>query len=63
MNMLKKIQELRYIIKKNEGLSSTRNYGLKKCSGKYVCFIDSDDFISKYMLENLLKNLLKTKLF
>ena len=47
--------------KKNEGLSSTRNYGLKKCSGEYVCFIDSDDFISKYMIETLLKNLLKTK--
>jgi len=29
--------------KKNEGVSSARNYGIKKASGKYICFIDADD--------------------
>ncbi len=47
--------------KKNGGLSSARNYGIKRSNGSYICFIDSDDFISKYMIENLLNNLLKTK--
>lgn len=32
--------------KKNEGVSKTRNYGLSKTSGDYICFVDSDDFIS-----------------
>lgn len=31
--------------KKNGGLSDARNYGISKSVGKYICFIDSDDFI------------------
>ena len=33
------------IHKKNGGLSSARNEGLKKASGDYIMFVDSDDFI------------------
>lgn len=29
--------------KENEGLSKTRNYGLARCHGKYIFFLDSDD--------------------
>lgn len=57
----KKDARIKVYHKKNEGLSSARNYGLKKCKGMYVCFVDSDDFVSKCMLENLLNNLLETK--
>ena len=43
--------------KKNEGLSSTRNYGMKKACGNYLFFIDSDDFMSLDIIEFLYNSL------
>lgn len=42
------------IHKTNGGLSSARNNGLKVCNGKYVTFIDSDDWIKKDFVETML---------
>lgn len=33
------------ITQKNQGLSEARNIGIKNSNGKYILFIDSDDFI------------------
>lgn len=32
--------------KENEGLSPTRNYGIKRAKGKYIMYIDADDTLS-----------------
>ena len=44
--------------KKNGGLSDARNYGIEKASGKYLSFIDSDDYVSYKMMEILHKNII-----
>ena len=42
---------------KNQGAAGARNLGLKKASGEYVTFIDSDDEVKKTHIEDLLKGL------
>lgn len=37
-------EQIRVFHKANGGLSSARNFGLKRSLGKYVVFVDSDDF-------------------
>lgn len=41
------------IDKENTGVSDTRNLGIKKSLGKYILFLDSDDYLSKNTLSNL----------
>ena len=43
--------------KKNGGLSSARNAGMKVAKGEFFSFIDSDDWIDSAMLEKLYKNI------
>ena len=37
--------------KKNGGLCDARNYGIKKASGKYLMFVDSDDWVTSSFVE------------
>ena len=37
--------------KANGGLSDARNYGLKRCSGEYIMFVDGDDWIDNNTVE------------
>ena len=47
------------IHKKNEGVSSARNEGLKIATGDYIGFIDADDFIEEDMYFKLLSKIEK----
>lgn len=55
----KKDKRIKVIHKINGGLSDARNTGLKHAKGKYISFIDSDDYVSEKYVEELY-TLLKT---
>ncbi len=43
---MKRDSRIKVFHKKNGGVSSARNYGIKNAIGKYLCFIDSDDWVN-----------------
>ena len=45
---------------KYSGVSAVRNVGLNNANGDYVCFVDSDDYVSKYFLESLITSIKDT---
>lgn len=47
-----KHKNIKLLHQENTGVSGARNLGLKYAQGKYVCFIDSDDWIEKKYLNN-----------
>ena len=43
----------RYFEKENGGASDARNYGIERSNGKYLTFVDSDDWLSLTYVEDL----------
>lgn len=41
----KKDARIKVISQENKGLSATRNVGIRNSTGKYISFLDSDDFL------------------
>lgn len=51
----KKDSRIIVVNKENEGVDKTRFEGLKHASGEFVMFLDSDDWLEKDAVENLMK--------
>jgi glycosyltransferase involved in cell wall biosynthesis len=51
LNWVAKDNRFQYFLKKNGGVSSTRNFGIEKAKGKFIQFLDCDDLLDKKKLE------------
>ena len=54
-----KDNRIRVFHKENGGSSSARNFGIEQAKGDYLGFVDSDDFISPRMYEDLMNAVLE----
>lgn len=54
-NIIKEYKDTRikYYKNKNQGIGKTRNFGISKATGKYLMFVDSDDYLEKDACELL----------
>ncbi len=57
----KKDNRIQVIHKKNAGLGMARNTGIENSNGEYICFFDSDDYISPDTVEKLYNQAKKEK--
>lgn len=53
-NWEKKDKRITVIRKSNGGIADARNMGLNNATGKYICFVDADDWIEENMVENMI---------
>ena len=58
--ILKKFKTAKYFKTENQGTLKARLLGISKATSPYVCFVDSDDTVSKLYYEALMKNAEKT---
>jgi glycosyltransferase involved in cell wall biosynthesis len=52
---------IKYISQSHLGVSAARNKGMSLSSGKYIIFVDSDDFIDCSLIDDISKTISKTE--
>lgn len=57
-----KDKRIKYFKNKNQGIGKTRNFGIEKATGKYLMFLDSDDYLDITACEKLYNKAEKEKL-
>lgn len=50
---VKKFPNIKLINQENKGVSYSRNIGIKNANGKYIMFLDSDDYLEEKSLEDI----------
>jgi len=45
--------KIHYFEKTNGGIADARNYGIENANGKYILFVDSDDYIKENLIQEL----------
>ena len=53
-------KRVRYVRRENGGLGKARNLGISFARGRYIAFVDSDDYIDARMLEVLYENITRS---
>lgn len=59
-NLAQKYSNLVVIHKENSGVSATRNIGIKKSNGKYIVFVDADDYLANTAISYMMEVVSKT---
>lgn len=54
---VKRDNRIRYFKTVNRGLSEARNLGISNARGRFICFVDSDDYVDKNYLKLLYKSI------
>ena len=49
----RKYNNFKCFTKENEGLSKTRNFGIRHATGKYIMYLDPDDYFGKDTIKNV----------
>ena len=57
-----KDERIKYFKNKNQGIGKTRNFGIEKSTGKYLMFLDSDDYLEENACELLFNKAVKESL-
>lgn len=57
-----KDERIKYFKNKNQGIGKTRNFGIEKAKGKYIMFLDSDDYLEIDACEKLFEKADEEKL-
>lgn len=55
------MDNLKVFTKKNGGPGAARNYGLKKCTGEYITFVDGDDFLERDAYQKAMEKIILEK--
>ena len=49
--------KIKYIYQENKGVSSARNLGISRAKGKYIMFVDSDDYLKNNYISRMMENI------
>lgn len=60
-NAADKDHRFKVIHQENQGVSTARNNGLKFCTGEYIMFVDSDDWLEPCCCESALRKIRESK--